>query len=353
MPVQTVLGKVDKTSLGNISPHEHIFIDMTNQFSLPEGYLYTKAATEKVSIKNLGVLRRTPHALKDNLILDDYKTALDEVMHFKYAGGGTIVDVTNLGLARTPEMLRRIAIDSGLHIVMGCSYYYAATHPEDMDSRSTESITDEILHDVYEGVGPSGIKAGVIGEIAVSDILYKNEEKVIAASAMAQKKTGLGLHIHIFDWKKPHERFPLGLRSLEIAMDNGADPAKVAINHIGVAMNIDLEYCFEIAKRGAYLEFDNFGHEFYIDRPGRAFIPGPFELDINRVKAIKALCDAGYEKQILVSNDICHKSMLRAYGGWGYDHILTNIVHMFKDEDVPDEIIKLMLHDNPARFLDA
>jgi len=353
MPVQTVLGKVDKSDLGNITPHEHLFIDLTNQFRAPDDFLFIDGENEKVSMKYLGLLRRAPHALKDNLLINDYAISRDEIMQFKYAGGNSIVDVTNIGLGRSPETLKRLAIDTGVHIVMGCGYYYAATHPADMDSRSVESIADEIVSDIEYGVGETGVKAGVIGEIAISDVLYPNEEKVLAATGMAQKRTGLGVHIHVFPWAYDEKGFPFGIRALDICEKNGADPSKVSINHVDVAAGINLEYCTEIAKRGAYVQFDNFGHEFYTDRPDRKFIPGTFEYDFNRVKAIKALCDAGYEKQILVATDICHKTLLCHYGGWGYGHILRNIVHMFKDFDIPESAVKLMLRCNPARFLDV
>ena len=351
--IQTVLGKIDKPSLGNTAPHEHIFIDFTTRFVKPDDYLLSKSDTEKVSMRNLGLLRRNPHALKDNLILNDYAVAREEIMEFKYAGGGTIVDVTNVGLGRTPQALRRLAIDTGVGIIMGCGYFQSSTHPEDMDTRSIEGISEEIVSDILIGVGTTGVKSGVIGEIAVSPRMHPNEEKVIAAASIAQKRTGCGMHIHIFDWALDGNRFPLGLRALDIAEANGANPAKVAINHMDVAAGIDLEYCREVAKRGAYIEFDNFGNEFYIDKPRRRFLPGPLETDINRVRALKALIEEGYIKQLLVSCDVCKKCLLHAYGGWGYDHILTNIVHMMREEGFDEHMIEELLRLNPADFLDS
>lgn len=35
------------------------------------------------------------------------------------------------------------------------------------------------------------------------------------------------------------------------------------------------------------------------------------------------MIDDGYVKQILLSCDVCLKNLLHAYGGWGYDFILT------------------------------
>jgi len=114
-------------------------------------------------------------------------------------------------------------------------------------------------------------------------------------------------------------------------------------------MGVDIEYCKEILKRGAYLAFDTFGHEFYKD----SMIPYPLETDLGRVRAIKKLCDGGFSKQLMISGDICIKSLLHTYGGWGYDHIITNIIPMFRDEGFDETTIHLLTAENPANFLDS
>ena len=102
---------------------------------------------------------------QDNLRLSDEQTAIAEVSEFKTHGGRTIVDVTSLGLERHPLALRRVANATGLHIVMGTSWYGKPWHPPDMDSRSVESLTDEIVRDVTVGAGDTGIRPGIIGEV--------------------------------------------------------------------------------------------------------------------------------------------------------------------------------------------
>jgi phosphotriesterase-related protein len=117
-------------------------------------------------------------------------------------------------------------------------------------------------------------------------------------------------------------------------------------------MQINLAYCNKIAARGAYVEFDNFGHEFYVDQRDRLFIPGPFATDVMRAQALIELMAAGHEKQLLLSTDICHKNLLHRYGGWGYDHVLTNIVPMLREQGVTDRHINMLLKENPQKFLD-
>lgn len=103
---------------------------------------------------------------------------------------------------------------------------------------------------------------------------------------------------------------------------------------------------------GVFVEFDNFGKEYYIDKRDRGFAGGVFARDIERVGAIKELIDLGYLNNIMLSCDICLKTLLHKYGGWGYDHILMNIVPMMSEFGIKDSQINILLRQNPKRFLD-
>ena len=67
---------------------------------------------------------------------------------------------------------------------------------------------------------------------------------------------------------------------------------------------------------------------------------------------MKLLIDGGYLSNILISCDVCLKTLLHRYGGWGYDHILTNIVPMMQDEGITEKQVVTLLRENPKRFLD-
>jgi phosphotriesterase-related protein len=161
----------------------------------------------------------------------------------------------------------------------------------------------------------------------------------------------VGIQVHIFPWAPPG-RAPLGLEALDILTSNGANPRKVSIGHADVALEINVDYCKKVAARGAFVEFDNFGHEFYVNKADRQFIPGPFATDLQRVQALKELIAAGFLRQVLLAVDICHKSLLHHYGGWGYDHILTNVVPMMLENGITAEQVDILLRQNPRAFLD-
>lgn len=352
MAIITVRGPIKKEEAGIVLPHEHIFIDLTNQYrQFPEA---TKNSWSyaKVGLNNLDILSRNPLALRDNLIIDDIDCAEREVLEFKRAGGGTIVDVSSRGLGRDPVALRGVSQSVGVNLIAGSSYYYHDTHPEDMSEKTAEEIRDEIIEEITVGIDDTGVRAGVIGEIGISEKMHSDEAKVLIGAAQAQAQTGLGMHVHIFPWNP--EGFPLGLEALEILAGNGALLEKVAINHVDVAMDFSVEYIKQIiSKYNTFVEFDNFGHEFYVDKRSRKFLPGPFATDVERIKGILQLLDRGYIQNILISSDICHKSLLHRYGGWGYDHVLTNVIPMLREHGLNSEQIRTIVEDNPQRFLDT
>ena len=89
MNIKTVCGIIDRSRLGTVTTHEHVLLDLTafyQELSVPG---IENPATQKVEMWNLGILSRDCYALKDNLLLDNEATAIDELNFFKRAGGDT------------------------------------------------------------------------------------------------------------------------------------------------------------------------------------------------------------------------------------------------------------------------
>jgi len=344
MSVITVTGKMETENLGWILPHEHAFIDLRPLVPEPQAIGAKTLAAEKVSLANFGVLTRNPYAVLDNAVIDEEEVVKAELLAFKRAGGGAFVDLTLRDIGRDPVLLAAVSREVGIPIVAGCGYYIRASHPPDMDDKTVESIAEEIHRDVTYGMDGTNVRAGVIGEIGTSEIIHPNEKKTLIAAAMVQQQSGLGLHVHTDLWARR------GLEAIDILTDHGAAADKICINHVDV--DIVPDYLKALLERGAYIEFDNFGKEFYADRRHKSVLKGVFARDIDRVRTIKELIGGGYLRQILVSNDVCLKIGLHRYGGWGYDHILTNIVPMMEDEGISPEQIRELMCGNPARFLD-
>jgi phosphotriesterase-related protein len=130
----------------------------------------------------------------------------------------------------------------------------------------------------------------------------------------------------------------------------GVPADKIVIDHIDVDLRYD--YLVELCRAGALVEFDNFGKEYYISGRDRYYMQGRFAYDLERVQAICKLIADGFVDHILITNDICLKSLLHSYGGRGYDHILTNIIPMMEDLNISGAQIETICVNNPANFLD-
>lgn len=335
--ITTVLGEVEAKSVGHILPHEHVVSDM-RRFLEPTG---RPEFYEPLSLSNYGLVRLNPYAVLDNAHFDSEEDIISELKIFKEAGGDMFVNL-GTGKSRRPESLKRISEATGVKIVAACGKYLDGTQ-EDRE-KSEAQLYDDIINDLTVGIYGTDVKAGVIGEIGTGDEMTDFQMRSLRAAARAQKDTGAGLQIHASLWTRE------GLRALAMALEMGADPKKTCIDHVDV--RLDEEYILSILETGASVEFDDFGKDYYCDQRRTNFLKGSFASDIERVKFLKMLCEKGYAKQVLLSNDICLKCMLHRYGGWGFDHIITNIVPMMEDFGISSEEIELMTVINPRNFLD-
>lgn len=343
MNVQSVTGPLSRKDLGVVSPHEHVFIDISAFYEPRVIKNFDNSESVKVAIDNLGVLNRDPYALKDNLTMLDFETQQKELAYFKRAGGNTIVDATTNGIGRNPEALRKISENTGVNIIAGAGYYVYSTHPKELEKMSLEEIADTMIREVNEGLDGTDIKAGIIGEIGISEVFNENERRVLRAAAIAQKATNVGINVHINPWTEN------GSEAADILLSEGVQPEKICISHIDVEGKID--YIHGLLEKGVYVEFDNFGKEYYVDKDARHSGYGLFINDVERIRLLKRLIEEGWIKQILLSCDVCLKTLLRSYGGWGYDHLLTNLIPVMHEEGISQKDIDTMLIDNPADFL--
>lgn len=339
--VQTVLGPVAADALGVTLHHEHLFI-RNPSFVEPDAATAGARGDEPVGLDNLGWIRWNWTSNRDNLRLDDEETAVAELARFRTAGGLTIVDPTVRGIGRDAAALQRVARRTGLHLVMGCGYYVAETHPPGLAERSPEAIAADLLSDLGEGVDRTDARAGFIGEIGCSWPMRDAEERVLRAASIAQRQTGVALMVHPGrDRRAPFE-------IVEILRREGVDLSRVVLAHLDRTIT-DLDGLRALAADGPWLALDNIGLE-----PSHYPFPvaGIDTLsDAQRLDLLARCLDAGLGDRMLLSQDICTKHRLARFGGHGYDHLLTNIrPWMLRRGFQPADIARLFVH-NPARML--
>lgn len=345
--VETVLGVIEADDLGITLPHEHLLIDMSVYFSEPKEARFKRLAHEPVSFENHSWVQHHTYDNLDNLRLLDEEEAIEELLPFKREGGITVVSLSNVGLARDPLGLANISRATGLNVVMGSGYYISQAQDPDYDRKTKEEIAEEIIADIEVGVGDTGVRAGIIGELGCTWPLKESERKVLLAGVIAQKRTGAAINVHQISGG-PDDAMEI----IKILDDAGADLSRIVIDHIDLTI-LPLSYRLELAKTGCYLEYDIFGYPTFAP-------PSPFgssrvirnrPCDRERIEQIIELIDAGYLKQILISQDICMKHLMLRYGGHGYAHILRNIVPQMLVRGITREQIHTMLVENPKRIL--
>ena len=337
--VQTVLGPISPGDLGITLTHEHLLVDLTCLWVEPTTATEIAHARQPLTLENLNWVRyHWSHW--DNLHLEDVDTAVSEALIYKKAGGNSIVDVTNIGISRDPQGLTRIAHATGLNIIMGAGYYVAQSHPPDMDNRTEDDIAEETVRDLTMGVGDTGVKAGVIGEVGCTWPLHPNEKKVLRAVAKAQRETGAPISIH----PGYNESAPLDI--LGILARAGADLSHTIMGHIERTV-YQRSVLKEIAQTGCFVQHDLFGKESYLAIHPQFDMPS----DAQRLDQLSWLIAEGHLEQILLSHDICRKIHLRRYGGFGYSHILEVVVPWMRRKGFSEAHIQTMLVDNPRRAL--
>ena len=337
---QTVLGAVPADELGISLTHEHLLVDLGSTFSPPDDATSYSFAYQPVSTDNLWWVRYNYGGNKDNMELLDEETAIAEAARFKRAGGRSIVDATSVGIKRDPLGLARIARATGLNVIMGSGYYVHDYHPKSIVDKSEDEIVEEIVADITEGVGDTGIRSGVIGEVGCSWPLDENERKSLRAAARAQRLTGAPLLIH------PGRNPQAPLEIMEIVRESGGDPTRTIMSHVDRTI-FDNETLDKLAETGCFIEFDLFGSEttFY------PFSPIDMPNDGKRLDFFMHLRDEGRLGQVLMAQDICNKHRLTKYGGHGYAHILENVKPIMRRKGFLAEEIDQILVGNPARAL--
>ncbi len=325
--VMTARGPIAPEDLGMVLMHEHVFINMM------------------MEERSTG-------------LLNDYTLMADEVGAFSRAGGGTLVELTTAELTSgaSPDpagryggrpatghaeggarainnvlSLVRLSEEVDVHVVIGTGHYRDPFIDQPwFDRAGTQRLTEQIVRDLVVGFSDTGVKAGIIGEVG-ADRWYVSaaEERAFRAAGRAQRSTGVAVTTHAARW-------PVGIDQLDILVSEGADPRRVIIGHCDM-VNIP-EYHEEIARRGAFVQFDT--------------IRGNTEYDTNnRVNLVVNMAQKGYLSQVLLSHDNCHRTHLHITGGAGYDFVPGQFAAALMRAGLSQGDIEQLLVHNPRRAL--
>jgi phosphotriesterase-related protein len=331
----TVAGPILAGALGVTLMHEHILNDCRCWWHKPTDPARSRLACEPVHQGIIGELRMDPFVNISNCTLDDERLAIAELADVAALGGRSVVDPTCQGIGRDPRALLRISQGTGLNIVMGGGFYLQASHPERVRGMSPGDIADEIVREAIEGVAGSGIRIGLIGEIGISADVTAEEQKSLRGAAQAQRRSGLPLMIHLPGW------FRVAHRVLDIVAEEGGDLRHTVLCHMNPS-GADLDYQVALAERGAFLEYDMIGMDFWYADQG---VQCPSDED--NARAIMGLIERGCLARVLLSQDVFLKMMLTRYGGFGYAYLQRHFLPRLRRHGATPAQIERMMVGNP------
>ena len=316
--INTVLGPVDAGDLGSTLMHEHVFV-------LSPEIEKTSAEWDEEGARGAAVQR---------------------LRELKEHGIDTIVDLTVIGLGRfIPRIVAIAAQVPELNIVAATGVYTYDEVPMYFRFRGPgtilggdEPMTEMFVREIREGIGDTGVRAGILKCATDKAGITPGVERVLRAVAKAHRQTGTPITTHT-----PTPPEPWGLEQQRILADEGVDLSQVVIGHSGGTL--DTAYHLAVLANGSYLGFDHFGISM-------------FSLD-QRVESVRVLCEMGHADRLVLSHDaMCHcdwfpQHVIGASKDWRWTHIPDDVLPAMRRGGISDEDITTMMVDNPRRILEG
>lgn len=338
--VRTVMGDIADSEMGLTLSHEHLICDSSMWLRAPPSdELGQQLASHEPTLETLWWHRQFPNSNRSVLALDDEQLAIDELNEFAKLGGGSLVELT-CTMGRDLAALSRISQATGVHVIAATGHYIAASHDATVATATIGELADAMVAEIVEG-DPKGRRCGVIGELGLSWPVHPDEIKVLRAAAVAQSRTSAAVSIHTAAHAVEEDSALVAADVLESA---GADLTRVVMGHMDTSLHRPNYHRVTLA-RGCMIQYDLFGHEFFeSENDFQSFG------DTETVRAVASLVRDGWKSRILLSHDTCYKIQLQKYGGYGYGHLLRNIVPRLKLCGVPEDVSHAILRDNPKHL---
>ncbi|MBS2970084.1 phosphotriesterase [Metabacillus sp. KIGAM252] len=319
--LETVTGAIHADELGKTLIHEHFLFGYPGYSGdLTLGGMNTKEALE---------------------------TAETIALSLRSFGVETVVDPTPNECGRNPEFLKEVSERTGLQIVCATGYYYEGegATPYFKFRQQLGTAEDEIfemfMEELTEGIGKSGVRAGVIKVASSKDIITPYEEMFFRAAAKAQKETGAVILTHT-------QEGTMGPEQAELLISEGAVPEKIVIGHM--CGNTDPAYHRRALERGVFIGFDRFGLQGIVGaRP-----------DAEKIETLSVLLKEGYSNQILLSHDTVNiwlgrppelpEEIAVQLRNWHPVHLFENILPQLIDRGFSEEELEELFTKNPQQL---
>ena len=315
--IQTVTGTTTPEALGPTLMHEHLMI----------GYPGWQADT-----------RIEPASEAENLAV-----CIDRIEEMKDLGYRAMVDPCPNDLGRDVEFMAKVAQRTGFQIVCATGLYKQSEggvpywHFMKNFGPVVDAMAELFIREISEGIGSTGIKAGIIKVATGPGQMTDYERDVLVAAAKASVETGAPITTHT-------DLGTGGDRQQQLLIEHGVPAHRIVIGH-SCGTN-DHAYHMQIAHGGSYLGFDRFGLDI-------------IQPDAERVKSLLRLLERGAGDRIVVSHDSVWCWMGRPMPPaiaaemskvWNPSHFTKRVAPLLREGGASDEQIERLIVDNPRRF---
>ncbi len=299
MFIQTVLGPIPVSELGLTLPHEHILCDF------------------------IGAEKTGKHRYNPDEVVEVMQPYLQQIREL---GVKSFFDCTPMFIGRDVEVLARLSKATGLHIVTNTGLYKEPFLPSYAFEASADALAEIWIKEFKEGIDGTEVKPGFI-KIAVNPgSLIPVQQKIVRAAARTHHATGLTIASHT-------AHGPAAIQTIDLLEAEKVSPKDFIVVHTDSEANH--EYHLQIAKRGAWVEYDAIGRK-------------PPE---GHLAWIASLLDAGYENQLLLSMDAGWYSVGEERGGdvMDYTYLVKEFIPRLREAGMTEETIHKLTVTNPAR----
>lgn len=254
MWLYTTLGRKSAADVGMILPHEHIFVDLRTWDK--DGYAQAEAADV--------VGRMAP-----------------EIEKIKALGVTALVECTPIGVGRRADLDKAVSEATGFPVLVPTGIYREPWIPPWAHDASEDRLREWMLGELTDHLEESDFPAGWIKLSAGDDGLTATETKILQAAARAGKETGAVIGSHTIKGRVVRDQ-------LDIIEAHGYRAGRFIWIHTQAEPDFALH--LEMAKRGAWIEYDAIGNPAAPD-------------DETIIAYIQRLTAAGFGDQILLSHD--------------------------------------------------
>ena len=294
------MGFLGSEDVGWILPHEHVFTDLRNE--TVSGFAV--ADTEDV-VRLMG----------------------PELVRAKAAGISALVECTPIGVGRRADILAAVSGATQFPLLVPTGVYREPWMPAWVKAATMERLREWMIGELTADIEGSGVQAAWIKLSAGDAGMTADEAKVLQAAAGAVVATGAVIGSHTI-------RGEVVRTQLDLLEQNGVGAERFIWIH--AQAEPDFELNVEMAKRGAWIEYDNIGTP---------------EHDDVCADRILRMIDLGYLDQLLISQDRGWFDPAKPGGGTAkpYTYIVERFIPRLLETGVTTAGIEKLMHDNPFR----